>query len=142
MKKILAMVMAALATAAFAADEITTVYQLNVSKGYLSINKGVDAKETLHGSAYDQKVATYDTNELNRLSVASGITTAGVFFARNLSSNCNAIVTATFELYPGASVMGRLLSTNVAIYASTNLVPGYTNAIGTAVDVESLILAQ
>lgn len=143
---------------AFAADEITTMNQLSVTKGYLSVSKGVDSKATMYGNAYDQKVTTFDTNELNVLTVSSTITTAGVGYVRNMSTNCAAIVTASFQLMPGETVMGRLLSTNVTIYCSTNNALGiaygiitnvsgsttniYTNTLPTTVDVESILIAQ
>lgn len=129
---------------AFGADEIMTMNQLSVTKGYLAVNKGVDSKATMHGNAYDQKVTRFDTNEANTISVSATITTAGVAFVRNLTTNCNAVVTASFELYPGESLMGRLLTTNVIVYAKTNGVPGVTtnNPAAVVVDVESIILAQ
>lgn len=152
------LVVAAFAACAFGADEITMMNQLSLSKGYLSLSKGVDAKATMYGASYDQRVTTFDTNSANRLAVSSSVATGGVAFIRNLTTNCYAIVTATFELFPGETVMGRLLNTNVTVYASTNLMLGvsygvltnvsgsvtniYTNTLPTAVSVESIILAQ
>ena len=126
-----------------AVDEITTMNQLGVSKGYLTVTKGVDAKATMYGNAYDQKVTTFDTTT-NWITVSSSISTVGVAFVRNLTTNCNAVVTATFELYPGESLMGRLLNTNITVYAKTNGVPyqATNNPSATSVNVESIILAQ
>ena len=125
-----------------AADEISMMQQFGVTKGYLSVSKGVDSLATMYGDAYDQKVTRFDTNELNTITVSPTITTAGVAFVRNLSTNCNAVVVASFELYPGETLMGRLLTTNIVVYAKTNGVPGLTTVPAEAVNVESIILAQ
>jgi hypothetical protein len=155
---LMAAIAAAVSMTAFGVDEITAMNQLNVNKGYLSIAKRVESKETLYGAVYEQKVTAFDTNASNKLALSPSITTPGVAFLRNLTTNCSAVVTATFELFPGETVMGRLLSTNVSVYASTNPLIGvtygvitnvsgittniWTNTLPTSVTVESLILAQ
>lgn len=145
MRKGLAVIgtLAVTAMAVMAADEIGTMFQLSLNKGYLFVAKGVDVKATMYGNSYDQKVSTFTTGAAP-IAVSSSISTAGVMFARNISTNCNAVVTATFELYPGECLQGRLLTTNVTVYAKTNGVPGVTTNMlaGTTVDVESIILAQ
>jgi hypothetical protein len=130
--------------AAGAADEITLSYQLTVEKGNLSFSRNVQAQTvTMTGDSVSYQVQSVGTNVSTLLTFGADVSTCGVFFVRNQSTNLYVRIgpatnTWLFNLPPGKCAMGHLGTNQLYALAQTN--SGY--AAGSSAMVEHTVVEE